>query len=135
METINHSAAVARYNRDAQSALMACSVKLCHAAASGLHRQAPGKAGDWRSAIVQGQRKGRANFDAALQGLDCSAAREALRVHHGAFVSALKGLRPVRGEAVDVYQARQLANAEAVKGAWMSFQAAQAAAETVALAN
>jgi hypothetical protein len=118
-----------RYRGDSAFALMSCSLKLRIAAASGVQRKAPGKAGDWRGAIVDGQRQGRTNLQAALCALTWPAARGALMRHHEAFVAALKGMRPERGEAVDAYQARQYANGAEVEAAWSGFEAARAAAQ------
>jgi hypothetical protein len=125
----DHRTPLERYRGDSQAALLACSLKLCVAAASGVQRKAPGKAGDWRSGIVDGQRQGRANLQAALCALTWPAARDALMRHHEAFVTALKGMRPERGEAVDAYQARQYANGAAVEAAWSGFEVAHAAAQ------
>lgn len=121
MQPTDHRTPLERYRGDSQAALLTCSLKLRIAAASGVHRKAPGKAGDWRGAIVDGQRQGRANLQAALCALTWPAARGALMRHHDAFVAALKGMRPERGEAVNAYQARQYANGAALETAWTHF--------------
>ena len=81
-------------------------------------------AGD-RGCIAAARHVCHATFDAALRVVRKPDAREALQAYHFAFVTALDGIAPLKGEARDGYERRQRWLSHVMAHAWTRFELAE----------
>lgn len=78
-----------------------------------------------RSCFAVGAHVCRLDFEAAMQIVSKPDARAALRAYHSAFMSALDGIAPQKGEAREVYQRRQQELQHRLAHAWTRFELAE----------
>lgn len=78
-----------------------------------------------RGCIAAGRHVCHATFAAALRAVRKPDAREALKAYHSAFVAALDGVAPLRGEARDGYERRQQWLSHVMAHAWTRFELAE----------